>query len=396
MKYLNQYLLLKSKLLLCILSAVLCNTINAQTLIKPSFLKYNMDSVTKNKLLVALDSLFAQIKNNNVDTAFIYKEHRVLTMALLHDISYIENNPKDSLNSFCKNQLMNLYPVTSNQYFITVAFAGNKNNEAPVIKLILNLLAKQAGNKIIFSTPLNYFTRNWQTTKIGNITYYYADKINAERAKAFDKNNTVIATKLGLTPEKFDFYLTGNFQEIGHLTGIEYLSASNGSINNGYGPVDNTVFAILHNEDFSHDVFHFYTDKIRQGIKLNPAAEEGFAYSWGNAFYAKDNGDMIGQHELVQALKNYLDENPQADLFQLFTSDAKIFKQYPAKVSVRSTMASLLCDEVERLKGKEGIISLIKCGPGDDNFFKVLNELVSINENNFDTEVKRLLDHYNK
>jgi hypothetical protein len=52
---------------------------------------------------------------------------------------------------------------------------------------------------------------------------------------------------------------------------------------------------------------------------------------------------------------------------------------------------SWVCEEIEKQKGAEGIIELIKCGRGDDNFFKSIENLIGINRQNFDKEVYRLI-----
>jgi hypothetical protein len=61
---------------------------------------------------------------------------------------------------------------------------------------------------------------------------------------------------------------------------------------------------------------------------------------------------------------------------------------------VRSLLASLISDEVERRKGITGIKALIDCGRGDDSYFKAVNQLIGVNVANFDVEVKRLLEAY--
>ena len=105
---------------------------------------------------------------------------------------------------------------------------------------------------------------------------------------------------------------------------------------------------------------------------------------------------MIEQRELVSSLKLYLKDNPTVSVFQLFNKDTKIFNDIATEISVKSTIASLLCDEVEKQKGVEGIKALIKCGRGDDNFFKTLDSLISINKTNFDDRVMKLIAGYRK
>lgn len=175
------------------------------------------------------------------------------------------------------------------------------------------------------------------------------------------------------------------------LVGYEYDSESAGIINESYGVEGNIIFSVMHNEDFSHDTFHYYASKIRTGAR-NSAAEEGIAYSWGNAYYADEHGEMITQKQVVKLLKTYLQSHPQTSLFELFSKNPPVFN---LQVKVRSVISSLICDEVERRKGIAGIKALINCGRGDDNYFTIVNEAVGINTTNFDTGVMDLLTKYN-
>jgi hypothetical protein len=75
----------------------------------------------------------------------------------------------------------------------------------------------------------------------------------------------------------------------------------------------------------------------------------------------------------------------------MFYKNPAIFT-LPAKV--RSTISGLICREVERRTGVKGIETFINCGKGDDNYFRVVNELIGINPLNFDSKVSELLNNY--
>lgn len=388
---------MKTKNFLLILSVWTVGTINAQSLIlKPTYLNCKTDSSTKSKIFTSLDTLFNQIKTGKINPSLIYKENAELSISTIKSFAGIEANKKDSISNFYKKQMINLYPISANEYWISLAFIGFKNNEIPILKNIINLIATNVDNNIVFSIPTKYLTKTWKTKVVGDITYFYRDNINIDRAKKFNNKNTEIANKLGLKPERLNFYMCNNYQEISQLLGYEYDMESNGKTRDGYGVISKTIFSIMNNEDFSHDIFHFYSAKIRGGIKRNSTTEEGIAYSWGNAYYTKADGEMIEQKELIHYLKSYLKENPKTSLLELFNKNTKIFNQLAPEISVKSTISSLLCDEVERKKGTDGIKELIKCGRGDDIFFKVLNDLIAINQTNFDVEVMKLVEQYNK
>lgn len=204
------------------------------------------------------------------------------------------NAKNDSLYS---PQLINLHANGSDQYFVSIASVGNNT-----LKAIVNFEAIIHADRIMFSIPLFYLTKNWKIKKVGHITYHYANDINFKRAAIFDKKNTRIAQKLGLPCESFDFYLVDNYFYILELLGYNYDSETAGRENDGFGPVNGFIFSIMHNEDFSHDLFHYYPEKVRTHSR-NSAAEEGIAYSWGNAYCTDENGGMISQSQLVKLLR---------------------------------------------------------------------------------------------
>jgi len=362
---------------------------SAQTpIVKGVELHTQVPAQTQLKLLNALDTLMLHISKGTPQPIEINQVGSALSLSVFKDLKGIENNAKGE--HYYNPTLLNLYPVTGNQYFISLAFISNVSTGNP-IRAIIDLVATVDSNIITFSIPVYYLTRSWKTVKTGNITYHYPDNINISRAKGFDKANTRIASKLGLKPEQFDFYLCNNYQEIIHLLGYGYDSESAGSISDGYGVDAHTIFSIMHNEDFSHDTFHYYAAKIRKKNARNSAAEEGIAYSWGNAYYIDEYGEMISQKQLVPKLKEYLQQNPQTSLLELFTKNPMILG---GQLKVRSLIASLICDEVERKHGITGIKELINCGRGDDNYFTVVNKFTGINTSNFNERVGVLLENY--
>jgi hypothetical protein len=382
------------RVIIYIISVLLFSTIfvNGQIL-KPTFLNYEIDSLTKNQIFVQLDTLFVQINENRLDKILIGKDPTDFNP--LKSFFKIEDNKKDSIPNFYKKQLINIYPISRNEFWLSIAFIGQKDGEIPILKSIINLIATKSDKNVVFAIPTKYLTKSWKLSIIGNITYYHRGKLNLIRAKKFNAKNTLIAQKLGQKPEKLNFYMCNNYQEILQLLGYEYELESNGKTRDGYGVDGNTVFSTMNNEDFSHDVFHYYTGKFRQQIPANGIVEEGIAYSWGNAYYTnKNNGEMIEQKELVQILKKYLQNNPSVNLFELFIRNTKIYNNLANEISVKSTISSLICDEVERKKGIEGLRLLIKCGKGSDSFFKAIDDLISLNKTNFNNELKRLITQY--
>lgn len=350
-----------------------------------------LNDTLSGKIAVLLDTLLVQIGEDRIDPALLRAEDAGLSKAIFSSLKGTED--RDSIRGSYKIQLMNLYPVGGGQYFLSLAYTGVGSGGMAVIKTIFSMSAVVGNGKVLFSVPLGYLTSNWKTRTVGKVIYHYPDTINLRRATAFDKKNTQIAGKLGLPPERLHFYLCANYQEALQLMGYTYDQSSAGKTRDGYGVEANTIFATMGNEDFSHDLFHFYAEKIRTD-KRNSAAEEGIAYSWGNAYYTSTKGEMISQRELIPYLRTYLSTHPEITPLEVFSKNVRGFSPLAKEASLRSTIGSLLSDEVEKRKGIAGVIQLINCGAGDDNYFRRLDMLIQVNRTNFNEKVMALINAY--
>jgi hypothetical protein len=351
-------------------------------------LRKTADSLQQALILDSLNSLFSQIKTGKIDPALIGVEDSALNASIFSSFRGMEDH--------ATRQVINVYPLSPQQYSISIAFLGKQPNQpgqpdsTVALQAILTVVAGIHQGKVSFSTPLSWLTRNWQKKQVGNITYYYQGVFHETVAKNFDRNNSRMAGRLGLPPEKFRFYLTDNYQEILQLQGYTFDLRYNGRTRGGYFDISHTIFAIQHSEDFSHDVFHYYASKVRSNQR-NATADEGMAYSWGNAYYTDANGQMITQQALAAELRRYLTAHPSASLWTLFTDNPKILTQLAPEISVKSVISGLLCAEVDRQKGIQGLKALIDCGPGDENYLRVINELIGVNRGNFDEKVRELV-----
>jgi hypothetical protein len=366
------------KVLLILLIFFFYKSSVAQNIIRPAYLHIEVEEQLKNKILQALDSLFFKIDTGKLTVNDVATDNAALSISIF---SSLKSTGKD------KKQLINFYPLNTDEYLISIAYLNSDNN-TPALKTIFDLIAKDDHGRVTFGIPTQYYTRLWNIKTVGDVTYHYSHQLNLARAKNFDANNTTIAQKLGLKPQKLNFYLCSNYQDVLRLLGYTYDASSNGKTKDGYGVDEGCIFSIMNNEDFSHDVFHYYSQKIRTGPS-NSLAEEGIAYLWGNAYYTDDKGGMILQKELVLLLKKYLQEHPETSVLELFNKNPAIFN---SRAKVRSVISGILCNEVEHKSGVSGIRQLINCGKGEDNYFKVVDQLTGINKANLDTAVRKLME----
>ncbi|MEM1328768.1 MAG: hypothetical protein AAGI23_22620 [Bacteroidota bacterium] len=367
-----------------------------QAVIRSPFVKMDTTNTIHQQISETLDSLFTQISTGKLDEQYISSDHRQMTYSLLKSLQRYEVKKDSVASALNDKQLIQLYPINDDQYSLSVTYMRPRKETDATLLYILHLMATKEQGVIRFGVPLDYLTRHWATTKIGKTTYYHRNKLNTKRAQIFNQKNEDIATRFGLEAEAFDFYLCDDYQEILKLRGIQYSATLNGRYRDGYGVVDSKIFAIMNNEDFSHDLFHYYSGKINERANRNWITEEGLAYSWGNAYYTDPNGEMITHPRLVEELKAYLTDNQEASLWQLFEANTKIFNHLAPEISVRSTISGIIANEVERQKGMKGIQQLINSGRKDrvNSYMKAVEDLLGINRDNFDERVSYLLDKY--
>ncbi|MEM6893327.1 MAG: hypothetical protein AAF554_06510 [Bacteroidota bacterium] len=369
-------------------------SIHGQNLIsKPSYFKTELDSVMEQRIVVSLDSLFHDMSDFKLSTQHLKEEESELTAAVLKRYFIAPIRRKRTFFKDYSFNLINLYETHKSNYFLTVTVTKNESSE---VHHIIDLSATPTKKGIAFSSPIKYHTRFWKNHTVGNITYRFRDSISLSNAEGFDRKNTMISQKLGLSPDSFDFYMCYNEQEVLNVLGIRFLSDRSGLTRNGFGVYTKTICAIENHEDFSHDVFHYYSGKVNQQQDRNWITEEGVAYLWGNAYYTDPNGEMISLTRLVSELNAYLDSHPHAKLFELFERNTKIFSHIAPEISVRSTIAGVLAYEIENKKGQKGINALINAGSKNrlETFLTATEDLIGVNKNNFDPRVRKLLKRY--
>ncbi len=359
-------------------------------------LTFYVNKNEKGLIYNSVKRLFADINFNRLNKSkLINTENYSVNIFLMNEIKKLI---KDS-----QIHLTNAYLVVSNKYILKFIVYENIADKSPKLKAIITLIAENVRGKVKFSSPIKYRSKSWKNKQIGNINYFYKNSFNAKLAKKFNRKNSEIAKKLGVSIKKLTFYKCSNYEEVQRLLGIDFDAKSVGIVQSSEA-FENTIITGVNSEDFSHDVFHMYIKtKFPDDKDRNFIAEEGYANSIANAYYAKNNGEIISRRELVFYLKEYVEKNLNADLLELFQKNPRVYFQLSNQVSkevfnqlsVKSTISSLICDEVEKTKGFEGLIRLLRSGKGENAFFKSVDNLIGINKTNFNRRVKKIILNFN-
>ena len=377
-------------------------SVSAQSVELSNELKENIHKNIEAQLLVALDSLVAQISRNSVRDNLLWEKEAKFSKAIFEDVHYYEKSYRDSTNKISVS-LLNCYPIGKGQYLNQLAYYKQSDIGPKSLQMLLNVIAHMEDGNITFSTPLHYYTETWKQEKVGSVMYYYRHKFRMDRAETFAQKNVLFASRFKKAPQQIRFFMVENYQEILKLIGFEYNVKTIGKLRDGYGIIaDEVIFSVMNNEDFSHDLFHYYSGTIHNRPVRNWVTEEGIAYSWGNAYYTRKDGEMAEQKELTDVLKQYLDQNKDTDLLSLFENNfwsdkSGLYQHLAPDFKVGRLISSLICDEVHKKHGMDGINQLIACGSKPnhfDPFFEVTDKLVKINRKNFNKKVRLLIQNY--
>ncbi len=366
------YLGLTMKTTLTILLMAFTASVSAQGYTFP-----NIGRPAAQQINATIDTLFADIIRGHVRPELVTGKNATVTREMLEYLKNWQN--KDT-----ERQIINCYPIESKIYRVTVACS--KGDTLQQI-LTFDVQPEPVCGTIIL--PWEHDIRNWSSTQVGSIRYYYDHSFDLKAAKDFDEVNRRIAKKLSLTPDSFDFYLADNYQQIMQWLGITYDKSLAGKTRDGFD-IEQTIFAIQHNEDYAHDLVHYYVYKVRKGPR-NPYAEEGVAYYWGNAYYPDAQGKMISLNRLKTDLRVYLAAHPGVDLLTPFRQNQRGLFGPAKEISVRSTLSGIIAEYVEKKYGVDGILKLLNCGAGEENYFAVTKALAGIDASNFNARIRELL-----
>jgi hypothetical protein len=367
-----------------LLALSFCGVAQTQFKVIENFHSSLPDSLTA-QIIGSLDKLLVSIDGEQLDTTLIDNKNADLNRNFFRYLKGIEQ--QDTVQKYFQGHLINLYPIENKQFLLTLAYT--KDDE---IGRIFTFLSKENDGKIVFACPVQYNTKYWKTTTVGTITYFFPDTIDTGRAEVFNRKNISMAQKFGLPVRNWDVYMCRNYQETLQIQGCLYECTRNGYLNSGDIIDPKTLFSCMNDEDFSHDVLHIYASQIRKKER-NPVAECGVAYYWGNAYHAGIVGKAPELKELVPLLQQYVQAHRDVKLLELFEKSPNVLAEYgyPWPVHVNRIISGIICREIEKQKGVEGIIELINCGSGYDNYFKSVENLIGINRQNFDKEVYKLI-----
>lgn len=213
--------------------------------------------------------------------------------------------------------------------------------------------------KPYFINPVDIGLRNWKTTTVRNITYYYPSyhQFNQMKADSLLQRVEQLETDWGLNPQSIKYYFAKTNEEIQHLRGFDYsMMMGNRAKPTGISDDrDNLVYCAGWDENYFHEVVHIYLNRLYPKSPL----QEGLA-----AMYGGSMGHELAWH--VKRLNTYLKEHPEIDL-----NDLEKFYYMDNYTNPASTIKAFLCYLAFKKEGVAGLKIIMSYEKIEDVFAQV-------------------------
>lgn len=352
------------------------------------------DNVEKNRLLSDLNGFLTVIRDSKESSRYIFPDERAETDILLEDIMGITKSEKHKNDLFFKPYLTNVVPLPDEgDYLIQLSYIGIDNN-IPVLRGSFVLVARKINNGFLFSSPLKMNTREWQSRKAGNYTFYYQKSINENIIKEYVKVASDFDKKLEIN-KLTEIYCCENVFEVMAFVGVQYKSDYNGILNGSLTNFSDEDKAIIidgvDNARFDnfdpHDLFH---ERVSIAIPegKNHFMVCGAAYVYGGSW-------GISWTEIQKMFKSRMVYDKNTDWLKLYFDRYNFGESNREHLLVAQFINALIIQKTEKDKGFSAVRKLLSSGnmmKDRKNFFTILNDVTGINEGNFNENVSNLIN----
>lgn len=317
-----------------------------------SFLETKNQSATQNKYWLTADF-----------EKFIYPYQGIYT---IEQSKFGPDYYKPSLMEIIDTQ----YP---DKKIVKIAFIGhNAESNENTIRCIYNLIANVNNKQVIFSSYIDYATRNWETKKVGNIKYLISPSksFNTIEAKNQEEDVLKICSFFDCKPIETTYYSCINPVELFQIKGFDYNSMMYLSNTGGLAEAGNIIFSGNNSDFYTHEIVHIYVNKfypdapviLNEGIASYLGGSGKFDYQWHkNKFklYLKTNNglDFAG-----------LIDNPYERVYM------------DNETPVPYIIGGVICEKIIKEHGKKKLISLLR-NTSKKDVWNVLKEVGITKEN---------------
>jgi hypothetical protein len=222
----------------------------------------NLDSGNKTYNEIAL--LIEKYVNSEIQTEEAFCRYDISTYPTV-DVMKESLSLDGSLYTIAFDaNIISIVPEGENYIAKAMLYWHNDGYEAKTITVlgIANFWIKPEGGKLKISNYLNYYTQNWSTATVGNITYVYYpefpfDRHSAQTAVDFYSGLCVLLDIEGR--DKLTYFIANNCREVSQMCGFSYFigEGNNANLCAFYDEKNNFIFSGNAEEEANlHEIIH--------------------------------------------------------------------------------------------------------------------------------------------
>jgi hypothetical protein len=283
----------------------------------------------------------------------------------------------------CK--VIGVFPVKNGYYNLKSSFSHVDKDGIAHLDGIVSIYAKKFDGTYLLVNSSQYFSEIWRKEQVGNITYYVhpEHEFNRKEAERMSAFNLEMARKFKVKPIQFEYFVTNYARQIVRLWGHDYMPkmyipAQSG----GVADIDNKiVYSGNNSEYYPHEVVHLYTyEKVT--TRTHFWIQEGIA-----TYFAGSGGKDFDWH--LNELKTFLQQNPVFRLNDLNELNVYI-PNGKHMTDFRYVIGGLIAREIYNKRGIQGLVSILKTGPSNTEFFRMIKVKLGVERNEFENYIRKL------
>lgn len=356
------------------------------------YIRMPSDTVERKLLIANLNSMLESAQGANEDNEWILPSQKVETYILMDEINGIEKSRGLKDDHFFKPYLTNVVSLSKNQYLLQFSYIGVLDS-MPHLKASFEVIAHKKSDKFLFSSPLIRNTSNWKTRQYGIFRFHFMDSLNEKNVSEFVENAMLFDHKLNSKPNITDIYCCASRPDLLKLFGVDYKLNVNGIKGGVYSSGADGKGLQVSGEGTHfgqvdiHDLWHDRLSMVKSRRKVNKPVDEGIAYLYGGSW-------GMTWAEILARFKKEVASKPETDWLDVKENPLNFGESRSKHLMADYVVNALLVQKIEKEHGFEGVWKLLDCGvkeKGNENYYRVLNELTGISKANYNERIWALV-----
>jgi hypothetical protein len=343
------------------------------------------DSAKSALLKSSIDSFLTEALSGDYSHAYVDSNHRKRYDFFFRKLSKIGYSSDEI--TFNAPNILKSYTPDGKEYWITVAYTGERNGEPFVFQLTeLKMLPYEDHYRFYCTFPDK--VASFKSKTFSAVNYHYATSINTAKAQEFANFKQFICKEAGIEDEPLDYYC---FESLNHLLkayGFLYSARQCNFLCYDLGFTENegNVYVTgTNNENYQFGFIGEYMYyKLPNEDEMYWPFVQGISTYYGGYGLSSEN-----MNELKAQFRAAYAENPEMDFLEAFQKGRKSSVNRHFSYYV---MSAFLCEKALQEEGFDAVLKIAYSGSDGQQFFKVLDKTIGVNKDNFHQTILDLIE----